>query len=330
MQAVMLREFGPPDVLRAEEVPDPEPGPGQVLVRADVVGVTFVETQTRAGRGPVAAHRPTLPVIPGNGVGGTVTALGAGADPALLGRRVVTTTGGSGGYAELVAVDAAEPIPVPEGLGTAEATALLADGRTALLLTRVAAPAAGEWVLVEAAGGGVGSLLVQLAAAAGAHVIAAAGGEAKLRLATRLGARAAVDYTRQDWQDRVRDATGGAGLDVVFDGVGGAVGTAAAGLLRPGGRLSTYGLAAGAPSAVDEAEAARRGLTLLGFGPPPAPADLRALARDALAEAAAGRLRPTIGQTFPLAAAAEAHAAIEARTALGKTLLVPAAAVAEP
>ncbi|RMI36984.1 zinc-binding dehydrogenase [Streptomyces triticirhizae] len=323
MQAVMLREFGPPEVLVTEQVPDPVAKPGQALVAVQAVSVTFVETQIRAGRGPTPAHRPSLPVIPGNGVGGVVTGVGEGVERGLLGARVVTTTGGSGGYAGLVAVDAAELIPVPEGLRVTDATALLADGRTAMLLSRTAAPGPGEYVLVEAAGGGVGSLLVQLAAARGAHVIAAAGGAAKLRLAERLGARSAVDYTDPGWPDRVRAATGGAGVDLVFDGVGGAIGEAAAGLLRRGGRLCSFGMASGQATTLDGPTADRLGITAVGFGPPPAPGELRQLVRDALAEAAAGRLRPTIGQTFPLSAAPEAHAAIEARATLGKTLLIP-------
>jgi NADPH2:quinone reductase len=324
MRAVVLREFGPPERLAAEDVPDPVAGPGQVVITVAAAGITFIETMTRAGRrlGPMPG--PALPVILGNGVGGVVTALGDGADPALAGARVVSVTGGTGGYAEQVAVAAAEPILVPEGLGVREAVALLADGRTALALTARAAPAAGEWVLVEAAGGGVGSLLVQLATAAGARVIGAAGGERKLALARERGAVAAVDYRAPHWTAQVREITGGAGVGLAFDGVGGDVGQAAFGLVADGGRFCVMGGASGTVTQPPAEEAQRRKISVTGLWSAPfTPAELRDLAAAALAEAAAGRLRPTIGQTFPLDRAADAHAAIEARATLGKTLLIP-------
>ena len=321
MRAIVMRAFGAPDVLQAEEVVAPVAGPGQVLVAVAVAGITFVETQVRAGRAPHPSMAPALPAIPGNGVGGVVVATGEGADPALVGRWVVASTGGTGGYAERVAAGAAGLIEVPAALSLAQAVALLADGRTALALLRGAAPRPGEAVLVEAAGGGVGSLLVQLARDAGARVVATAGGRRKLDLARELGAAVAVDYTAPDWPERVRAALGGGGVDVAFDGVGGEIGRAAAGLVRAGGRFCPFGMASGRFAGVSEAEAAGRGVTLVP-GARPSPAQSVALSRAALEAAAAGRLRPTIGQTFPLEQAAAAHAAIESRATLGKTLLL--------
>jgi NADPH2:quinone reductase len=334
---VLLREFGPPDRLVAEDVPDPVAGPGQVLIDTEFASITFVETQLRAGRPPVPAMAPQLPVILGNGVGGVVptagttpgTTAGTAAGTALAGRRVLTTTGGSGGYAERVAVDAEGLIPVPDQLDLADAVALLADGRTAIALIRAATVRAGETVLVEAAAGGVGSLLVQLARNAGARVIAAAGGPRKVALAVTLGADTrvdytgvdytGVDYTEPDWADHVRDLAGG--VDVVFDGVGGTIGTDAFGLLRRGGRLCSFGMASGTFTSVRDADAANRGITII-RGAPVTPAQMRELTEAALGEAAAGRLRPVIGQTFPLEQAATAHAVIESRASVGKTLLV--------
>jgi NADPH:quinone reductase len=317
MRAVWLTDFGGPEVLVAGEAPDPVPGPGQALVDVAFANITFVETQFRAtGAGP---FRGELPMIPGNGVGGVVTAVGPGADPALLGTRVVTSTGGSGGYASQVAVDADLLVPVPEGVGLDDAVALLADGRTATLLVEASGLRPGDRVLVEAAAGGVGSLLVQLAAAAGARVVAAAGGGRKLDLARELGAELAVDYRRPGWDDEVRGALGG--VDVVFDGVGGEVARAAFGLLGEGGRLLSYGLASGTWAPVAEDEAAARGVTLVP-GLRGSPEDLRAATSRALAAAAAGRLRPVIGQRVPLDRAADAHTAIESRATVGKTLLV--------
>lgn len=318
MRAVVLREFGPPDELVAAEVADPAPGPGQALVDVEIANITFVDTQLRAGRAPNPAMAPILPAILGGGVGGVVAAVGDGVDGSLVSSRVVASTGG-GGYAERVAVDAAALIPVPDGLGLPEAVALLADGRTALSLVRAAPIHAGETVLVPAAAGGVGSLLVQLAAAAGARVVAAAAGGRKQELARELGATMAVDYSQPDWAERVRAETGG--VDLAFDGVGGAVGLAAFELLRDGGRFSVFGMASGAFVRIPEGEAERRGITVI-RGAPITPEDSRALQREAQERAVARRLRPVIGQRFPLERAADAHAAIEARATIGKTLLV--------
>ncbi len=311
MRVVWMREFGGPEVLVPGEAPDPVAGDGQVVVEVAFANITFVETQLRAG-GP-GPFRPELPIVPGNGVGGVISAVGAGVDPDLAGQRVVTSTGGSGGYAERVAVDAAAVFPVPEGLALDAAVALLADGRTATGLIHATGVRPGDRVLVEAAAGGVGGLLVQLAKAAGASVVGAAGGPAKV--AQVQGADVVVDYLRPDW-------TSAAGaVDVVFDGVGGAIGTAAFGLLRRGGRMAIYGLASGSWAEVSEVDAAARDVTLVrSLG---GPEDMRTFTKSALTEAAEGRLTPVIGRRFPLAQAAEAHAAMQSRTTVGKTLLVP-------
>ncbi len=315
MRAVWLREFGGPDQLVPGPAPDPVPGPGQVLVDVAHVNITFVETQFRAtGFGP---SQVALPVIPGNGVGGVIGAVGPDVDPALVGRRVVTSTGGSGAYAEQVVVDAAAPVPVPDGLSLDQAVAVLADGRTALMLTDAATLRPGDRVLIEAAAGGVGSLLVQLAARAGSQVIGLAGGTRKVALLGELGAQVAVDYLAPDWTGRVRAAVGA--VDVVFDGVGGTVGRSAFELLAPGGRMLSFGLSSGEWAGIDEEIAAGRGVTVI--RPTPTPQQLRAYTERALAEAAAGQLRAVIGQRFPLERAADAHAAISSRATVGKTLL---------
>ena len=311
MRAVVLRAFGPPANLVPEDVADPQPGAGEVLVDVHAASITFVETQIRAGRPPHAHMAPALPAILGNGVGGVIAATGAGVDPALRGRRVVTTTGATGGYAERVVVDASLPIDVPDGLVLPDAVALLADGRTALSLVEAAAPRAGETVLVEAAAGGVGGLLVQLARHRGARVVAAAGGERKLAHARVLGADVALDYTRPGW------ASGAGDLDVVFDGVGGEIAAAAFARLRPGGRFVAFGMASGGFVGTQ----VRTDVTIV-RGVPLTPERSRALSAEALAQASAVRLVATIGQTFALHDAAAAHAAIEARTTIGKTLLL--------
>ncbi|MDN3353089.1 zinc-binding dehydrogenase [Actinomadura sp. DC4] len=311
MRAVWLKEFGEPSVLVAGEAPEPEAGPGQVLVDVAYANITFVETQFRAsGFGPFAGEPP---VIPGNGVGGVVASAGAGVSPELIGRRVVGSLGGTGGYAERAVVAADVLVEVPDGVELEAAVALLADGRTALSLLRAADVRSGERVLVEAAAGGVGSLLVQLARTAGAVVIAAAGGPRKAGLARDLGADVAVDYLAPDWTAEVGT------VDVVFDGVGGPIALAAFDRLGPGGRMLSYGLASGAWASISPESAAERDVSLV--RPRPTPEESRALTAAALAEAETGRLRPVIGQRFPLERAADAHSAIEARATVGKTLL---------
>jgi NADPH2:quinone reductase len=288
------------------------------VVNVDVATITFVETQVRAGRPPSPAMLPALPAILGNGVGGVVAAVGEAVDPGFVGRRVVASLGGTGGYAERAVADSAALIAIPAGLGTDEAVALLADGRTALLLMRAVGVQAGETVLVEAAAGGVGSLLVQLASRAGARVIGAARGQRKLQLARELGASLVVDYTGPGWADRLALEEGS--IDIVFDGVGGGIGRAAFELLRQGGRFCAFGMASGAFADVSNEQAEARQVPLIRGGRS-TPEELRELTRAALAEAVAGRLHPLIGQMFPLERAADAHAAIERRATVGKTLL---------
>ncbi|KAA9155927.1 zinc-binding dehydrogenase [Amycolatopsis acidicola] len=305
MRAVWLKEFGGPEVLLPGEAPDPEPGPGQVLIEVAYANITFVETQLRAG-GP-GPFTPKLPVIPGNGVGGVVV---SGTDPTLLGARVVTSLSGSGGYAERVVVPASAPFIVPDGLALDDAVALLADGRTAMALIRAAEIRPGERVLVEAAAGGVGSLLVQLARAAGATVLGAAGGARKTEVVEELGA-VPVDYTRPDWTSTVDP------VDVVFDGVGGEIGRATFALTRDGGRFFSYGLASGEWTPVDEARDVH-----VHRGPLGTPEELRARTAEVLRLAAQGEVLPVVGQRFRLEEAAEAHRAIENRLTVGKTLLI--------
>src|SRR6266542_514117 len=287
MRVVEVTRFGGPEVLVPTEAADPVAAPGQVVVDVSAADVLFVETRIRRGGGG-RYFDVTPPYVPGGGVAGRVRSVGEGVDPGWVGRPVVTSTAERGGYAEQVAVPS-------EGL-----------------------------MPVTAAGGGLGILLVQLARVAGARAIGAARGKRKLDLILELGADAAVDYSQPDWTERVREATGGAGPDVVFDGAGGQIGLAAFEATARGGRFSAHGAASGGFAAIDPQEAERRGVTVRGIEQVrgAAPEIARRRLERALAEAAAGRIRPVIGQTFPLERAADAHAAIESRDVLGKTLLV--------
>ena len=318
MRAVIMREFGPPRVLEPAEVEEPRAGQGEVVIDVELANVTFVETQVRAGKPPHPSMLPTLPAILGNGVGGTVAPGGDADEAGLAGRRVVASLNGTGGYAGRAVVAAARLVEVPDGVAMRDAVALLADGRTALALAGRAGLRAGDTVLVEAAAGGVGTLLIQLARHAGARVVALAGQPRKLALARDLGADLTVNYSQDGWTQEVRDAVGDA--DVVFDGVGGDIGLAAFGLLGAGGRFCPFGMASGSFAPVPAELAEAHQVTVLRAGPASAE-ELLALVRTALAEAAAGRIRAVIGQEFDLADAAAAHAAIEARQTVGKTLL---------
>jgi len=325
MRVIEATEFGGPEVLVPVDSADPVAGPGQVVVDVAVADTLFVDTQIRRGWGRehFTVHPP---YVPGNGVAGVVSSVGDGVDPDWIGRRVVAHTGergGHGGYVERAVVPADAIVAVPDGLDLRDATAVLHDGPTALGLVDTARIRPREWVLVLAAGGGLGILLVQLVHAAGGRVIAAARGERKLDLVRRLGAAIVVDYSEPDWPKRVVDATGGTGPDVVFDGAGGELGRAAFDITARGGRFSAHGAPSGGFTAIEPHEAARRRVIVHGIEQVQfAPADLRQMTERAMSEAAAGRIAPVIGRTFPLEKAADAHAAIENRLVIGKTLLL--------
>ncbi|MEY9849446.1 NADPH2:quinone reductase [Streptacidiphilus sp. BW17] len=325
MLASVVREYGGPEQLRLEDVPDPVPGPGELLVRVEAAGVQFVETQVRAGRmagTPLAP--PSLPWVPGSEVAGTVVATGEGVDPSLVGARVTGRTGQGGGYAESALLREHDAHPIPERLGAAEAVSLLGTGRTAVGLTELAAVGPDDVVLVESAASAVGTLLVQLARQAGVRrVVGLARGERKLALAKEFGADTVLDYAEPGWSAALSDA----GVSVVFDGVGGTIGREAFELLRPGGRFIAFGFSSGAGTTIAPGEAEQRGVTTLDyFGPPTgarSPEVQHRQTRDLLTAVAAGRVRPLVGQTFPLRDAAAAHAAIERRETVGKTVLLP-------
>jgi len=321
MRVVQATKFGGPEVLVPSEAAEPVAGPSQVVVEVSVAPVLFLDTQIRSGSAR-AWFPATPPYVPGRGVAGAVSSVGAGVDPDWVGCRVVADTA-DGGYLERAVVAVEGLIAVPEGLGMAEAAALLHDGRTAVSLIGQAHLRAGERVLVLGGGGGLGSLLVQLAHRAGARVIGAARGRQKLDLAEQLGADAVVDYSQSGWLEQVLTDTGGAGADMVFDGVGGEIGRTAFAVTAHGGRFSAHGTPGGGFASIDLQEAGRRDITVRGIEHVQfAPADARRLTERAMSEAAAGRIRPVIGQTFPLEQAADAHRAIEARDVIGKTLLV--------
>jgi NADPH2:quinone reductase len=326
MHAIRLHAFGPPENLRYERVDDPRPGRGQARIAVAAAGVHLIDTVLREGRpmGPLAL--PDLPTIPGREVAGTVDAVGPEVDERWLGRRVVAHLGpASGGYAELAVREAEALHALPDGLADDAAVAMIGTGRTALAILEVARPTADDVVLVTAAAGGLGSLLVQAARNAGATVVGVAGGPAKVDRVVQLGADVAVDYAAAGWSATVRAALDGRDVTVALDGVGGAIGRGALELLGVGGRLILFGAASGEQIELSVGDLYSRGLTVsaaIGARIAQRPGGLRALEEQALAAAADGRLVPLV-QRFALAQAAAAHTAIQARATVGKTVLVP-------
>jgi NADPH:quinone reductase len=319
MRVVEVTKFGGPEVLALRELPDPVAGPGQLVIDVAAVDVLFVDTRLRAGWGK-EWFQVEPPYVPGNGVAGVVRSVGADVDEAWIGRRVLAHTGKNngrtpvGGYAEQAVMAVSEVEPVPDPLGLPEALTLLHDGPTVVLALSSAKVRPGERVLINAASGSLGTLLVPLVKAAGAEVVGAARGARKLDFIREWGADAAVDYSKPDWTDQVGE------VDVVFDGTGGDIGSAAYTLLRPGGRFLAYGSSAGE---FPKTEPAREGVTVVGILEMGEGVDKGAALTETLAKAAAGTITPLVGQTFLLAQAKAAHEAIEARQTVGKTLLLP-------
>ncbi len=325
MRAVLVDRFGGPEVLRLVDLADPEPGPGEVLVHTAASDVLYVDTMVRAGNAVgIFPIRP--PYIPGNGIGGDVSAVGPDVDPALIGRLVVAHTGGpggGGGYAERTVVAAADVVEVPPDVDLHTALAVLHDGPTALRILRRVAVRPGEPVLVLGAAGGMGVVLVQLLHAAGAFVVGAARGKAKLDVVDEAGADVAVDYDRPDWTSAVLDATHGAGPIAVLDGVGGPLGREAFDIVRGGGRFSAHGAPSGSFAPIDPDTAHRRHVTITTLTDLAAdPTPRHQLIREAVALVADDAVHPLVGQTFPLRDARTAHAAIAARETIAKTLLL--------
>jgi NADPH2:quinone reductase len=323
MHASRIHRFGPPEVLRYEQVDEPVPAAGEVLVAVERAGVSYGDVIVRAGSYPVE-----LPYVPGVEVGGRVVAVGDGADATLVGRRVVAcTAGNAGGYAELARARAAYTFPVPDGLALAAAVGVFQAGAVALGLLTAMRVRPGETVLVTAAAGRIGLQLVQLARAAGATVVAAAGGTAKIAAAREAGAEHAVDYTGDDWPAQVRAATGGRGADVVLDAIGGTLGAQAiAAAARPGGRIGIYGFASGTWTPLPTAAIVRGGQSVSGplslvFAK--SDAEQRGDAEQALAAAGRGELTPRLHAEYPLADAAAAHAELGDRRTIGGIQLLP-------
>lgn len=327
MRAIIQYEFGGPDVLRFETLPDPVPGDGQLHIAVHAAGVHLVDTTIRQGAADVPGGRPTLPMTPGREVAGVVDAVGRGVDDTWTGRRVVAHLGfSSGGYAEQTVADSSACIPLADHVDAASAVAMVGTGRTTMAVLELAGIRADDVVLVTAAAGGIGSLVVQAAQQVGATVVAAAGGDEKVAAAQGLGAQIAVDYLRVDWATHLATRLEGRRVTVALDGVGGAVGRAVFESVAPGGRMVLYGNASGAHLPLSAPDLFSSGVTVsaaIGARMFQRPGGIQQLAELALAELTAGRLTPLLHPPFALREAAEAHRAIAGRQTMGKVVLRP-------
>lgn len=319
MQAIQITRFGGPEVLSLTEVEIPEPGSNQVLIRVAAAGVNFAETLMRENR-YVASYM--LPAIPGSEVAGIIVAIGPAVEGLSVGQRVGAVLAASktltGGYAEYVVADAAVTVPLPDSLDFDVATALLVQGLTALYLTREINPA-GRDVLITAAGGGVGSLLIQLSLRAGAtRIVAVASNKAKRELALSMGAHQAIDYADMP----------GVKTDLIYDSVGGNVLPVCLDILGFKGVLVAYGALSLSSFEFDIADLKRmvfgnQALRGFSFG---SLIEYGAMRRDLAMLfdlTAIGALRVEIGGAFPLADAAAAHAALGERNSIGKMVILP-------
>ncbi|WP_236794494.1 zinc-binding dehydrogenase [Amycolatopsis sp. GM8] len=331
MRAVVVESFGGPEVLGVVEVPDPAPGQGQVLIEVEAAGVNRADVLTRAGEYH-RAGRP--PVVLGLEAAGTVTALGEGASGFRVGQKVVAmgAAGAPGFYAEQAAVSAERVVALPDGLDPAQAAALPVAWHSAwYCLHNLGRVQPGETVLIHAAASGVGSAAVQIAVAAGARVIAAAGTPVKTEWVAALGAHEVLDsraLTGDELLARVADLTDGRGAEVVLDTVGGDVFALSLKAAAHGGRVMALANVALAPSTIDTRDFYPKNVSIHGYqstnliehGYDPR-GDLGQL----IAKVAHGELRVPVDSVFPLEDAAGAHRRLESRATRGKVVLTTGA-----
>ena len=322
MLAIQISRTGGPDVLETVDLPIPEPGPGQVRLRHEAIGINFIDTYHRTGLYPLK-----LPVTLGQEAAGVVDAVGEGVTNFKLGDRGAYT-GMFGGYAEYNVVPAARLLPLPKGVSAETAAGSLLKGMTAEFLLRRCRPVkAGDTILVHAAAGGVGAILCHWGKALGAHVIGAVGSEEKAALARQHGCEHVILYRSEDVAARVREITSGAGVPVVYDGVGAATFEASLSSLARRGMLVSFGNASGPAPAIEPGRLSRMGSlfltrpTLLDYVAKPEELSESSAALFHVIET--GAVKIDIGQRFALKDARKAHEALEARDTTGSSILVP-------
>jgi NADPH2:quinone reductase len=322
MKAIVVHQTGGPEMLQLEDVPKPKPGPGEVLIKVNAIGVNFIDTYHRTG-----LYKLPLPLTPGSEAAGTVEEVGADVSWIQKGDSVASSAV-KGAYAEYALIPAAMAVPVPAGLDSKSAAGVMLQGMTAHYLVHSTWPLkAGETALIHAAAGGMGLLLVQMSKMIGARVIGTVSTEEKAKLAREAGADEVILYTKQDFEVEVKRITGGKGVDVVYDSVGASTFDKSIASIRPRGMMVTFGNASGAVPPMQPLTLTAHGslfLTRPKLGDYIATKDeLAWRAGDVLSWTQSGRLKVRLAHTYPLADAQQAHKDLEARKTTGKVLLLP-------
>ncbi|MBK8208698.1 MAG: quinone oxidoreductase [Rhodospirillales bacterium] len=323
-KAIRIHRPGGPEEMVWEEVEVPAPGPGQVLLRQTAVGLNYIDVYHRTGLYPL----PALPGVLGMEAAAVVEAVGAGVADLGPGQRVAYASPPPGSYAECRIMPADRVVPLPDAIDDRQAAAMMLQGMTAqYLLRRTYRVQPGDPILVHAAAGGVGSILCQWGRHLGATVIGTVGSDAKAEIARANGCHHVIIYTRENFAERVREFTAGAGVAVVYDGVGKTTFDGSLDSLRPLGMMVSYGNASGPVPPFEPAILSQKGSlfftrpTLMHYTAKVE--DLRASAKELFDVVSGGHVKIAVNQTYPLAEAARAHADLEARKTTGSTVLLP-------
>ena len=315
MKAIRIHEFGGSENLRVDEVEKPTPGADEVLIKTAAAGINYADTMLRQNK---YMFSPELPFTLGFEVAGTIEAIGSNVQHLTIGQRVLATIRG-GGYAEYAIADWRTIVPIPDDLDFGKATALLVQGLTAVGL--LADLKSGQTILIHAAAGGVGSLLVQLAKHKGAKVLGTASTAEKLEKVASLGADVGINYTEADWTDEVLAATDGKGADLIIEMVGGEIGRQNFKCLATGGTMTVYGAASGEDFQISALNLLFKMQTVKGYNLNfETRENMAAFTKELMSHIAENRLEVTVTE-FPLEQARQAHDALEGRKTMGKVVL---------
>jgi NADPH2:quinone reductase len=322
-QAIRIHETGGPEVLRVEEIDVPAPGKGEVRIRQTAIGVNFTDIYNRTG-----LYKQPLPIVLGHEAAGVIEAIGEGVQGLKEGDRVAYAGGPIGAYATARLYPAERLVPLPEWIDDRTAASVMLKGMTAeYLLCRTFPVQKGDWVLIHAAAGATGGIMAQWAKFLGAHVIGTVGNAGKVAIAEANGCEKVVVTAEANWPAKVRDFTDGAGVSVVYDGVGADTFDGSLECLRMRGLMVSFGNASGPVPPIAISKLNDRGSLFLTR---PKLWDYVSARKDLMETAAAlfdvvhrGAVAATVAKTFPLVEATEAHRAIESRAVTGSIVLLP-------
>ncbi len=324
MKQVQLNQYGSPNELKLVETNIPQPKAGEVIIKVEAIGVNYSDTLRRRNQ----YFQPTpLPYVLGSEAVGQIISVGQGvAEPYVIGATVLAILPFGGGYSEFVSANAQYCVPLPPNIDAKKATAIFVQGSTAqLMISQVAKDLTDKTVLINASAGGVGSLLVQLAKLNGAKVIATSSSDDKLKVAKANGADETLNYSKENWSEKVKEVNNGNGVDIAFEMVGGDVYNETVKSLAPGGHLIVYGCASGIQGQIHPEHFVDENISQSGFNLAFYITTKTQVWQEALGVVigliAQGKLKIETPKTFALSDAAEAHRQIEARKTTGKVVL---------